>query len=78
MDIMDKILIIDFKVRETKSYSFFIDEELCEINITRTNDKFIYTFEINKTVQTPLNAKRKKREKKHEKNNGKQGKINMW
>ncbi|MGK0365292.1 MAG: hypothetical protein ACI85O_002358 [Saprospiraceae bacterium] len=61
----NKILIIDFKVRETKSYSFFIDEELCEINITRSNDKSTYTFEINKTVQTPLNVKRKEREKKH-------------
>jgi len=60
-----KILIIDFKVKETKSYSFFIDEEFCEINITRTEDNFSYTFEIDKTIQTPLNERRKKREKKH-------------
>lgn len=59
-----KILIIDFKVKETKSYSFFIDEELCEVNITRVNDNFRYTFEINKTLQTPLNEQRKKKEKK--------------
>ncbi len=61
----NKILVIDFKVRETKSYSFFIDEELCEVNIKRINDSFNYTFEINKTVQTPLNERRKKTEKKH-------------
>lgn len=60
-----KVLIIDFKVRETKSYSFFIDEEFCEVNITRLNDSFNYTFEIDKTIQTPLNERRKKTEKKH-------------
>ena len=60
-----KVLIIDFKVKDTKSYSFFIDEELCEVNIKCENDSFQYTFEINKTIQTPLNEKRKKREKKH-------------
>ncbi len=60
-----KILIIDFKVNETKSYSFFIEEELCEVNIKRVDDSFSYTFEINKTVQTPLNEQRKKTEKKH-------------
>lgn len=61
----NKIIIIDFKVKETKSYSFFIDEELCEVNITRTNSNFSYSFEINKTVQTPLNEKRKQTERKH-------------
>jgi len=61
----NKILIIDFKVRETKSYSFFIDEELCEVHIKRNEDSFNYTFEIDKTIQTPLNERRKKREKKH-------------
>jgi len=60
-----KVLIIDFKVRETKSYSFFIDEELCEVHIKRNEDSFSYSFEIDKNVQTPLNERRKKTEKKH-------------
>jgi len=59
-----KVLVIDFKVKEAKSYSFFIDEELCEVNIKKDNDSFSYTFEIDKNVQTPLNERRKKREKK--------------
>ena len=60
-----KVLVIDFKVKETKSYSFFIDEEFCEVHITRNEDNYSYSFEINKTIQTPLNEKRKKTEKKH-------------
>lgn len=60
-----KVLIIDFKVKETKTYSFFIEEELCEVKITKENEQFNYSFEINKTAQTPHNEKRKKAEKKH-------------
>jgi hypothetical protein len=60
-----KVLVIDFKVKETKSYSFFIDEEFCEVHIKRNENNYSYSFEINKTIQTPLNEKRKKTEKKH-------------
>lgn len=60
-----KILTIDFNVRETKNYTFFIEDELCEIKITREKERFVYTFKIDKKVRTPLNQARKKREKKH-------------
>jgi len=56
---------VDFKVRETKSYSIFIEEELCEIAIERQADRFVYGFDINKDVDTPLNRERKATDKKH-------------
>ena len=60
-----KVVLVDFKVRETKSYSIFIEEELCEIGIERQKDRFVYGFDINKEVDTPLNRVRKATDKKH-------------
>ena len=60
-----KIVLVDFKVRDTKSYSIFIEDELCEIGIERQKDRFVYGFDINKEVDTPLNRERKRNNKKH-------------
>lgn len=61
----NKVMTIDFNVRETKQYKFFIEDEFCEISIRRGKERFFYTFEINREVQTPLNQARLKEEKKH-------------
>lgn len=59
-----KVIIIDFQVLETKTYSFFIEEELCELEVERKeDDRFAYGFKINQDVDTPLNRKRKAQEK---------------
>lgn len=60
-----KIVLIDFEILEDKRYSFFIDEQLCEISIERINGQFYYSFEINKTANTPRNNLRKKIERRH-------------
>ena len=60
-----KIVIIDFQVLKTSKYSFFIEEELCELTIERQGDRFLYGFEVNQDADTPHNRRRKKREKKH-------------
>lgn len=60
-----KVVQIDFNVRDSKTYSFFIEEELCEIEIERKENKFSYEFHINQQVDTPRNRERKKREKKY-------------
>ncbi len=59
------IILIDFKVLDDKTYTFFIDEQLCEISIELMNGQFYYGFEINKTADTPRNRQRKKIETKH-------------
>ncbi len=58
------IILIDFEVLEDKSYSFFIDEQLCEISIERKGKDFLYGFEIDRKADTPLNRQRKRIEKK--------------
>lgn len=60
-----KIILIDFSVLDSKTYSFFIGEELCEIIIERKEDNFYYDFKVNRNVDTPLNRERKKQDKKY-------------
>lgn len=59
-----KVIIIDFNVLESKTYSFFINQELCEIELERKGDTFYYHFHVNHTADTPLNRVRKARERK--------------
>ena len=60
-----KIILIDFSILEDKTYSFFIEEELCELSIERKGDQFFYGFKTNAKVDTPLNQARKKQSRKY-------------
>jgi hypothetical protein len=61
----NSIVAIDFRVFDSSSYSFFINEELCEAIIERREGHYIYDFRINRKLDTPLNLKRRKEEKRH-------------
>lgn len=54
------ILVIDFKVLDSKKYSFFIDDELVDLSIEKTGEGFEYDCQINTNAKTPLNEKRRK------------------
>jgi len=55
-----KIVLIRFGVKEDSVYSFFIEEELIEIHITKNPEgNFEYEFRINKDVDTVYNQQRK-------------------
>lgn len=60
-----KVLMVDFNVHQTKSYPFFIEEELCEIQLVRTPKHYQYNFHINQEADTPRNRVRKQTEKKY-------------
>ena len=56
----DKVVQIDFEVRESKTYSVFLDQELCEVTIDHTGgNHYDYSCRINHEAQTPLNKLRK-------------------
>lgn len=56
----DKVVQIDFEVRESKTYTVFLDHELCEVSIDHTGgDQYDYSCRINHDAQTPLNKLRK-------------------
>lgn len=61
----NKVVTIDFKVFESKDYTFFIDDELCKIKLERKGDKMYYFFEVDKKTDTPLNRARWARDRKH-------------
>jgi hypothetical protein len=55
-----RVVQIDFSVKDTRSYSFFIEDELCEVHLVLEKDgRFGYEFKINKDADTPLNRARK-------------------
>ena len=55
-----RIVQIDFSVRESKTYSFFIEDELCEVVADKMkNGRFGYEFRVNKTIDTPRNRIRR-------------------
>jgi hypothetical protein len=59
-----KIVTIDFNVLESKTYSFFIEDELCRIVLERKGDVMFYAFEIDKKANTPRNQARNALERK--------------
>lgn len=55
-----RVVQIDFSVKDTKMYSFFIEDELCEVSVVKEkNGSFGYNFQVNKTVDTPRNRIRR-------------------
>jgi len=60
-----KILTIDFSVRDSKEYSFFIEDEFCRIRLERREDRMFYFFDIDKDVDTPRNRARKRRNQQY-------------
>ncbi|MEM8583866.1 MAG: hypothetical protein AAGF87_06335 [Bacteroidota bacterium] len=64
----DRVISIDFEVREEKTYSLFVDDLLCEIKIEPKSDgSYAYDCRINDEAPTPLNElKRKQATEKQE------------
>jgi hypothetical protein len=61
-----RVIQIDFLVKETRTYSFFIEDELCEIMLFREPDsRFSYDFHVNKTIDTPRNRLRRSDERRN-------------
>lgn len=55
-----RIVVIDFGVQTSKNYSFFINEELCDIAVEEKEGKFSYGFRIDQVTDTPRNRGRRK------------------
>lgn len=64
----NKVLLIDFNVLETKMYSFFIDQDLYELQIKRSGQDFSYDLQVNTEVDTPKNNERKQAQKTETRN----------
>jgi hypothetical protein len=53
------IMILDFKILDNKTYSFYYDEELLHFKIVKKGDFYEYKLENDLNAPTPLNEKNK-------------------
>lgn len=60
-----RIVQVDFSVKESRVYSFFIEDELCEVSIQKEKEGFSYDFRVNKQVNTPRNRQRRAAERRN-------------
>lgn len=60
-----KIVQVDFKVFESKEYTFFIEDELVHINLERRGNEMFFFFNIDKKTDTPRNRVRHALERKY-------------
>jgi len=47
------VMIIDFNVVQAKSYSFMLDDNLCELSILPKGDTYDYVLDLNQPVDIP-------------------------
>lgn len=60
-----RVVQIDFLVKETRTYSFFVEDELCEVQLYKEAQGFSYGFKVNKQVDTPRNRLRRADERRN-------------
>ena len=66
----NNVALAEFNVLESKSFSFFFDEELFKIAVGKDdNNDFTYEFECVRDVDTPLNRERAERKQKRKRRN---------
>jgi hypothetical protein len=54
-----RIVVIDFSVTTSRNYSFFIEDELCDIAIEEKDGQFSYGFQVDEVTDTPRNRLRR-------------------
>lgn len=60
-----RIVQVDFSVKESQTYSFFVEDELCEVSVVKETGGFTYDFQVNKKIDTPRNRLRKADERRN-------------
>ncbi len=55
------IVLIDFSILDTKKYSLYIGEELCDVILEKKDGNFAYGLIPDLKADTDLNRKRRKR-----------------
>lgn len=60
------MVITDFNVWDSKTYSFFVEDDLCEVTINKKKEHaYTYSCRINYEINTPLNARRRQHDRKN-------------
>lgn len=59
-----RIIVIDFNVTTSKKYSFFINDQLFDLEIEAKEGKFAYGFRPDQIADTPYNVATRKADRK--------------
>lgn len=62
-----RVIQVDFSVKESRTYSFFVEDELCEVSVVKEKEGFSYDFQVNKKIDTPRNRLRRADERRNRK-----------
>ena len=65
MTVNGKVSVVDFKIFESKTYTLFLDHELCRVVLDRQANQMYYRFEVDQHTDTPLNRARRHRDRQH-------------
>lgn len=55
-----RVLIIDFNVHASKNYSFYINDELLDIEVEEKDGRFAYGLKVDEKTDTPRNRARQR------------------
>jgi len=59
-----RVVLIDFGVLEERTFTFFVEEELCKLNLSGSKEKgFTYNFNIDTEIDTEVNRKRNEKKR---------------
>jgi len=59
-----RVVLIDFGVLEDRTFSFFVEEELCKLNLVGSKENgFTYNFNIDTEIDTENNRERKEKKR---------------
>lgn len=59
----NKVMLIDFGVKDSKNYSFYLDQELFELQLKREQGRFSYDLKHNEDIDSPHNRRRQQEKK---------------
>jgi len=59
-----RVVLIDFSVLEERTFSFFVEEELCKLTLVGSKEEgFTYNFNIDTEIDTEVNRKRNEKKR---------------
>jgi len=60
-----KVMLIDFNVNEKKTYSFYIDENMCKLNVLPKEGDFKYEFKVDENLNSAKHQLKKSEDRKY-------------
>ena len=60
-----KVMLIDFNVNESKTYSFYIDENMCNLKVLPEKGDFKYEFKVDENLNSAKHKLKRTQDRKY-------------